>query len=260
MTPNSLFLLSFIAGIFAAVIVGALLFVFVLAWRRYRGRHWIQPTSKYISLTALENGRSRSTSDKLDASPYSPSSLGGNSPLSVSAEKAVAPWEFPRQFSAQTGTTNDAQKDAQSPLSAVSPSSVYIICPVTAGVVDSGQVQDHPTRAEVILDSTTSENGNMSIEHHQSRSFIFPSSPRVPPLPSAPPNSNCRLSISTVSSQESMWPRERVDVPMPPLAHLPVTRTPRVVVFTPLIASFHDRRSTSSLPRSVGPSDFEEDF
>jgi hypothetical protein len=56
-----------------------------------------------------------------------------------------------------------------------------------------------------------------------------------------------------------MWPREKVpDVPVPPLAHVPVTRR---VVFTPLmVAGFQNRRSTSSLPRSVGPSDFEEDF
>jgi hypothetical protein len=255
MTPNSPFLLSFIAGVFAAVVVGALLLVFVFVWRRYRDQHWIEPSSKDISLTTLEGGRRpRSTSDKLDSSTFSPSKLGGKSPSS--AEKAVAAWEPPRQFSAKTGTINDAQNDAQSPLPVVSPSSVYIVYPVTTEVVDSGRVQNHSTRAKVILDSSTSENGNMD----QSRSFIFPSSPMTPPLLSAPPKYDGRSSVSTVWSQESTWPRERLDFPMPPLAHFPGARTPRVVVFTPLMASFQDRRSTSSLPRSVGPSDFEEDF
>jgi hypothetical protein len=103
------------------------------------------------------------------------------------------------------------------------------------------------------------KDGDMAAEHDPPRPFISPSPPRIPPLPPAPPKSNGRFSISTVWSQESMWPREKKpDIPVPPLAHLPVTRT---VVFAPLIvAGFQNRRSTSSLPRSVGQSDFDEDF
>jgi hypothetical protein len=257
MTSKSPFLLSFLAGVLSVVVIGALAFVFIFAWRYYRGRHLIERSSKEIPLTTLEDGRPRPTSDKLDSSPRSPSRLGGNSPSS--AEKADEAWEPLRQFLARTGTTNDAQNDAQRPLSVVSQSPAYIIYPVTTEVVDSERVQYHPIRAKVIPDPTTSEDGNMSVEHDQPRPFISPSPPRMRPLPSAPPKPNGRLSISTVWSQESMWPREKVpDVPVPPLAHLPVTRR---VVFTPLmVAGFQNRRSTSSLPRSVGQSDFEEDF
>jgi hypothetical protein len=257
MTSKSPFLLSFVAGVLSVVVIGALAFVFVFAWHYYRGRRNIEPSRKDIPLTTLENGWPRPTSDKLDSSPRSPSRLGGNPP--TSAEKADEAWEPLRQFLAQTGTTNGAQDDAQRPLSVVSQSAAYIIYPVTTEFVDSERVQDHTIRAKVIPDPTTSEDGNMSVEHVQSRPFISPSPPRIPPLPSAPPKSNGRLSISTVWSQESMWPREKVpDVPVPPLAHLPVTRR---VVFSPLmVAGFQNRRSTSSLPRSVGQSDFEEDF
>jgi hypothetical protein len=259
MTSKSPFLLSFVAGVLSVVVIGALAFVFIFAWRYYCGRHEIEPSNKEIPLTTLEDGlsRSTSTSDKLDSSPRSPSRLGGNPPLS--AERADEAWELPRQFLAQTGTTNNAQNDAQRPFSTVSQSSAYFIYPVTTEAIDSGRVQDHPIRAKVIPDPTISEDGNVSVEHTQPRVFISPSPPNMPPLPSAPPKSNGRLSISTVWSQESMWPREKVpDVPVPPLAHLPVTRR---VVFTPLmVAGFQNRRSTSSLPRSVGQSDFEEDF
>jgi len=257
MAFKSSFLLSFVAGVLSVIVFGAMAFVSIFAWRYYRGRHRIEPSSKEIPLTTLENGQPRSTSDKLDSSPRSPSRLGGNPPSS--AEKADEAWERPQQFFAQTGTTNGAQNDAQRPLSVVSPNSAYIIYPVTTEVIDSGRVQDHPIRAKIIPDLTISEDGNMSIEHDQPRPFLSPSPPRTPPLPSAQPKSNGRLSISTVWSQESMWPREKVpDVPVPPLAHFPVTRR---VVFTPLmVAGFQNRRSTSSLPRSVGQSDFEEDF
>ena len=257
MTSKSPFLLSFVAGVLSVVVIGALAFVFIFAWRYYRGRHEIEPSSKDIPLTTLEDGRPRPTSDKLDSSPRSPSRLGGNSPSS--AEKADEAWEPLRQFLAQTGTTNDAQNDAQRALSVISQTSAHIIYPVTTEVADSERVQYYPIRAKVIPDPTTSEDGNMSVERDQPRPSISPSPPRLRPLPSAPPKPNGRLSISTVWSQESMWPREKVpDVPVPPLAHLPV---PRRVVLTPLmVAGFQNRRSTSSLPRSVGQSDFEEDF
>ena len=258
MTSKSAFLLSFIAGVLSVVVIGSLTFGFIFAWRYYRGRRTIEPSSKVIPLTTLEDGRARSTSDKLDSSPRSPSRLGGKNPPS-SAENADEAWEPRRQFLAQTGTTNDAQNDAQRPFSVVTQSSAYIIYPVTTEDIDLERVQDHPIRVKVIPDPTTSENGNISVEHGQLRPFISPSPPRMRPLPSAPPKSNRRLSISTVWSQESVWLREKVpDVPVPPLVHLPVTRR---VVFTPLtVAGFQNRRSTSSLPRSVGQSDFEEDF
>jgi hypothetical protein len=253
MTSKSPFLLSFFFGVLSVLVIGALAFLFVFGWRYYRGRREIESSSKEIPLTTLEDGWPRLTSDKLDSSPRSPSRLGGNPPSS--AEKADGSWEPQRQFLTQTGATNHAQNDAQRPFSVVSQSSAYFIYPVTTEEIDSERVQDHPIRVKL----TSSEDGNMSVEHDPPRPFISPSLPRALPLPSAPPKSNGRLSISTVWSQESMWPREKVpDVPVPPLPHFPVARR---VVFTPLmVAGFQNRRSTSSLPRSVGQSDFEEDF
>jgi len=260
---KSPFLLSFFAGVLSVVVIGALAFVFIYAWRIYRGRNKVAPSSKEIPLTTLEDGRPWPTPDKLDSSPCSPSRLGGNSPSS--ADKADAAWEPLRQFLAQTGTTNGAQmgqNDYQRPLSIVSPSSAYIIYPVTTEMVDSARVQDHPIPVKIIPDLTTSEDGNflnMSVEHDLPRTIVSPSEPKIRPLPSAPPKSNGRLSMSTVWSQESMWPLEKVpDVPVPPLVHFPVTRR---VMFTPLmVAGFQNRRSISSLPRSVGQSDYEDDF
>ena len=261
MTSKSPFLLSFVAGVYLSVVViGALAFVFIFAWRYYHRRHKIEPSSKEIPLTTLEDGRPRPTSYRLDFSPHSPSRLGGNSPSS--AEKTDEAWEPLRQFLTQTGTTNDAQNDAQRPLSVISQSSPYIIYPVTTEVVDSERVHNHPIRAKVIPDPTTSEGGNMyPVEHYQAGSFISLPPPRIPHFaPFAPPKSNGRLSISTVWIQESTWPREKVpDVPVPPLAHLPVTR--RVVVYTPYGSWFFKTGARpASASRSVGPSDFEEDF
>ncbi len=255
MTSKSPFLLSFIAGILSVVVIGALAFALIFAWRYYRGRQEPELSSKEIPLTTLENGPS--TSDKLDSSSRSPSRLGGHSPSS--AERADEAWEPLRQFLTQTGTTNSAQNDAQRPLSVVSPSSAFIVYPmITEGVE---QVQDHHMlRAKNLSDPTTlGKDGDMSTKHDQPQPFISPSPQRNPPLPSAPPKSNGRLSISTVWSQESMWPREKMpDVPVPPLAHLPVTRR---VVFSPLmVAGSQNRRSITSLPHSVGQSDFEDDF
>ncbi len=261
MTSKSPFILSFIAGVLSVVVIGALAFVFIFTWRSYRGRHKPEPSSKDIPLTTLEDGPS--TSDKLDSSSHSLGRLGGNSPSS--AGNADEAWEPLRQFITQTGTPNCAQDDGQRPVSVFSQSSAYIVYPVTTKGVDSKRMQDHPIPPKVVSDpSNSAKDSVISAEHDQPQPFVFisPSSPKIRPLPSAPPKSNGRLSISTVWSQESMWPREKMpDVPVPPvppLAHFPVTQR---VVFSPLmVAGFQNRRSTSSLPRSVGQSDFEEDF
>jgi len=250
-TSRSLFLYSFIAGVLSVVVIGALAFLSIFSWRYYHRRRKLEPSNKEIHLTTLEGGHS--TSDKLDSS-RGPSRLGDNFP--TSAERADEAWEPLRQFLAQTGTA--AQDGGQRPLSGVSPSSVYIVNPMTTEGVE--RVEDQPIRAKDISDLTTlRKDGDMSAEHDRSRPFISSSPPGIPPLPPAPPKLNGRLSISTVWSQESMWPREKKpDVPVPPLAHLPVTRR---VMFSPRIAfGFQNRRSTSSLPCSVGQSDFDEDF
>jgi hypothetical protein len=246
-TSRSPFLYSFIAGVLSVVVIGALTFFSIFLWRYYRRRHQLEASNQEIHLTTLEDGR-HSMSDKLGSSSPSPSRLGDNSP--TSAERADRAWEPLRQFLAQTGTA--AQSDRQRPISGVTPSSAYIV-----NLTAIERVGAQPIRAKDIPDPTTL--GNMPAEQDRSRPFISPSPPGIPPLPPVPPRSNGRLSISTVWSQESMWPREKKpDVPVPPLAHLPVTRR---VMFSPRIASgFQNRRSTSSLPRSVGQSDFDEDF
>ena len=256
MTSRSPFLYSFIAGVLSVVVIGALTFLFIFSWRYYRRRRNLESSNKEIRLTTLEDGHS--TSDKLDSSFRSPSRLGDNSP--TSAERADEAWEPLRQFLAQTGTA--ALDAGQRPHSGVIPSSAYIVNPMTTEGV--GRVEGQPIPAKDISSPTISAvtldtEGDTSAERDQSRPSISPSPPRIPPLPPAPPKSNGRLSMSTVWSQESMWPREKKpDVPVPPLAHLPVTRR---VMFSPRIASgFQNRRSTSSLPRSVGQSDFDEDF
>ena len=252
-SSKSPFLYSFIAGVLSVVVIGALTFLSIFLWRYYRRRHQLEPPNQEIHLTTLEDGR-HSMSDKLGSSSPSPSRLGDHSP--TSAERADKAWEPLRQFLAQTGTA--AQSDGQRPISGVTPSSAYIVNPTAIERV--ARVEGQPIRAKDIPDSTTlGKDGDMYVEQDRSRPFISPSPPRIPPLPPVPPKSNGRLSISTVWSQESMWPREKKpDVPVPPLAHLPVTRR---VMFSPRIASgFQNRRSTSSLPRSVGQSDFDEDF
>jgi hypothetical protein len=256
MTSKTPFLYSFIAGVLSVVVIGALTFLFILSWRYYRGRHKLEPSNKEIRLTTLEDGRT--TSDKLGPSFRGPSRLGDNSPSS--AESADEAWESQSQFLAQIGPANGAEDDGQRPFSAVSQSSVYIVKPMTTEGVE--RIEDQPIRAKDSSDPTIlGKDGDMSTEHE--RPFITPSPPGIPipPLPPAPPKSNGRSSISTVWSQESMWPREKPDDPVPvvpPLAHFPVTRR---VMFSPLIAAgFQNRRSTSSLPRSVGQSDFDEDF
>ena len=258
MTSKTPFLYSFIAGVLSVVVIGALTFLFIFSWRYYRSRHKLESSNKEIRLTTLEDGRT--TSDKLGPSFRSPSRLGDNSPSS--AESADEAWESQSQFSAQIGTANGAQ-DGQRPFSVVSQSSAYIVRPMTIEGVE--QVEDQPIRANDSSDPTIlGKDDNMSTEHDRLRPLISRSPPGIPirPLPPAPPKSNGRSSISTVWSQESMWPREKkldVSVPeVPPLAHLPVTRR---VMFSPLMAAgFQNRRSTSSLPRSVGQSDFDEDF
>jgi len=251
MASKSPFLYSFIAGILSVVVIVALTFLFIFSWRHYRGRHQLEPPSnKEIPLTTLEDGHIMS-----DSSSRGPSRLGDKSPSS--AERADEAWEPQLQFIAQTGTTNSAQDDGQRPFSGISQSSAYIVNPMTIKGVE--RVEDHPIRTQYIPDPTIlGKDGYTPTKHDRSRPFISPSPPRIPPLPPVPPKSNGRMSISTVWSQESMWPREKPDVPVPPLVHFPVTRR---VMFSPLIAAgFQNRRSTSSLPRSVGQSDFDEDF
>lgn len=255
MSSKSPFLSSFVAGIVAVVVVGILTFAVIFSWRYFGGRRRPEPSNNAIPLTTLEDGLK--VSDTLDFASRSPSRLGDISPSS--AERADEASEPQRQVFTQSGMADNSQVDGQHPVSGVSPQTpAYVVNPLTEGVE---QVEEeHTKRGEDTSNFATSGNdSDMSPEHGPPRLSGFPSPPGIPPFPSVPPPPS-RLSISTVWSQESMWPREKKPdvpaVPLPPLAHIPVTR--RVILPTIAGSGSRHRGSASSFPRSVGQSDFED--
>jgi hypothetical protein len=246
------FLLLFVASVLSVMAVAALTFILLFAWGYFRGRHKLELSNNSITLPALEEGHA--APDALDFSCRGPSGLGGISPLSDErADEAPGPQ---RQFQAQPRTDNVLPDDVLHPGPGAPQSFASIVNPVTTE--GSERVEDHTERAEGISNLATLGNyGDMIVDRERSRPLIFPTPPMMPPLPPVPPMPRGRLSISTVWSQESMWPREKMpDIPMPPLAHIPDQRTFR---FSAIMMSGPPmRRSTGSLPRSVGQSDFED--
>ena len=246
---------SFIAGVLSVIFVGALTFIVIFSWRYFRNRRGLQRANNSIPLTTLEDGLK--ASDASDISSRSPSRLGGISPSSVKGA-GEAP-ETQSQSSVQPGTTNSVGKH---PVSGISQSSASIVNLLTVKGV--GRLDDRTKRAENRSNGAAwGSNGDTTTERVPPQPSADTSRPRMRPVPPVPLTPTTRLSVSTVWSQESMWPREKKpDVPvpplphMPPLAHMPV---PRRVMFSPDMASgSQNRRSTSSLPRSVGQSDFED--
>ncbi|KAI0250545.1 hypothetical protein BJV78DRAFT_553288 [Lactifluus subvellereus] len=246
---NPSFLLLFVAGVISVLAFVALTFTLVFAWFHFRGRHKLEPADNEIALPTLEEGLP--ASDALDFSCRGPSRLGGIS--SLSAERAGEGSGPQRQSPAHPETDNGMPDDVQHPGSGVSQSFTYVVNLVTTE--GSERVEDHTEPAEGMSNPTTL--GNNDDDREQSRPLVFPPPSTMPPLPPVPPTPRGRHSISTVWSQESMWPREKMpDIPMPPLAHLPDPRTFR---FSPIMVPGSPiRRSTGSLPRSVGQSDFED--
>ncbi|KAI0002884.1 hypothetical protein BJV74DRAFT_881868 [Russula compacta] len=256
MSSKSPFLSSFVAGIVAVVVVGVLTFAVIVSWRYFGDRRRLEPSNNAIPLTTLEDGLK--ASDTLDFARRSPSRLGNISPSS--AERADEASEPQRQVFIQAGIADDSQDDGQHPVSGVSPQTpAHVVNPLTTEGVKQVE-EEHTKRGEDTSNLATSgKDGDISPEHGPPRLFGFPSPPGIPPFPSVPLPPG-RLSISTVWSQESMWPREKKlevpAVPLPPLAHIPVTR--RVILPTIAGSGSRHRGSASSFPRSVGQSDFED--
>ncbi|KAF8258047.1 hypothetical protein EI94DRAFT_610605 [Lactarius quietus] len=246
------FLFLFVIGLLTVVVLSTSTFALVTAWRYFRVRGRRQSSIDAFALpTIVEEGRS--TSDALDFSCRGPSRLGGVSPM-VDEETG------PQLKSTVRGGMDDGSlPDVKHLDSGASQNSTH---PTTVSAAERvEQVEDYAQRTKndsVPVDSGNS--GDMVVDLGQSQSFVFPTPPKDPPLPPpAPQTPGGRLSMSTVWSQESMWPRERkMDFPMPPLAYLPV---PHRVRPSPLLAlGPPSPRSMSSFPRSVAASDFGDDY
>ncbi|KAH9963325.1 hypothetical protein BC827DRAFT_162326 [Russula dissimulans] len=250
MVGQSPFLSSFGAGVLSVLFACVLASIAFVACRyivRRRSRR--EPSNNAIPLTTLEDGFK--VPDVLDnTAGRSPSAI---SPSSAPGADEASEAQTQGQFLAKAGTAKGAQNDGRRPFSGTSQSSAYIVNSPTFEGVE--QVDDRTIRPrDVSTRSILSYDGNRAAEYVQPRSYGFPSPhPRLAPVPG-------RFSVSTVWSQESMWlphkmPTSVPDVPVPPLVHL----SQRRVAFQPsVIIGSRDRRSTASLPRSVGQSDSEE--
>jgi hypothetical protein len=243
---NYTFFSLFIAGVLSVILVGALTFIGFISWRHFRNRRRLERENNSIALTILEDGLKASNAS--DISSRSPSRLGGIFPSSVESLRADDARETQSQSLVQPGMTNNVgtPPGKRSVLEAPQRSSSIINPLVTKGVQPR---DDRTKRAE------DSSNGDTTADRAQPRSSTYASRPRIPPLPPFPltPTSK-RQSVSTVWSQESMWPREFPLPPLPPVPPLAYRQVPRKVTFS---LDVHNRHSTSSLPRSVGQSDYE---
>ena len=254
--PHFLFL--FVVGLLTIVVLSASTFILVLAWRYFRRRDRRQSSIAAFAMpTIVEEGRS--ASETLDFSCRGPSRLGGISPmLAERVDEETGPGLKPTV----RGGMDDGPLADVKPLDlSTSQNPTHFTTVSTAESVE--QVEDHARRSNkdfIIFDLGNS--GDMVVDLGRSQSFAFPTPPKGPPFP--PPASRTpagRLSMSTVWSQESMWPRERkIDshVPMPPLAYLPVPQ--RMRPSPPMSLSAPSPRSMSSFPRSVVPSEFGDEY
>jgi len=256
-TSKPPFLFLFVVSLLTVVVLSTSTFALVIAWRYFRGRGRRQSSIAAFALPTIV-AEGRSTSDALDFSCRGPSRLGGISPMLA---ERVDEESGPRLKPTLRGGMDDSSlADVKRLDLSASRNSTHSTTVSTAERVE--QVEDHAQRTK--NDSVPVDLGNsddMVVELGRSQSFSFPTSPKVPPVPPpAPRTPGGRLSMSTVWSQESMWPRERkIDVPMPPLAFLPVpqrVRSSPLMVLGPLPSP----RSMSSFPRSVAPSDFGDDY
>ncbi|KAH9041838.1 hypothetical protein EDB84DRAFT_936218 [Lactarius hengduanensis] len=252
---ESPFLFPFVIGLLIVVLLSVLTFALVIAWRYIHGRRH-QPSIAAFPLPAIvEEGRA--TPGALDFSCRGPSRLGGISP--TSGERADEETGPRLKLTVRRGMDDDGSLADVKRLdfSALQQYSTHAITASTAE-----RVEDHAQRTK--RSSVPVHLGNsvdMVAEPGRPQSFALPTSPKIPsPIPPpAPRTPGGRLSLSTVWSQESMWPRERkLEFPMPPLAYLPV---PQRVRFSPIVVSGPSSpRSMNSFPRSVAPSDFGDDY
>ena len=261
------FFYSFLAGVLSVVVVGTLAVASIFAWRHFRDqrrrrREQAAHILNAFPLSTLEDGLKVSGGASEDVSSRSPSRLGGVSPSVKRATSDETPETRPSQFLAQPPGIADSGQQYH-PVSGVSQRSAITVNPLTTEGVE--RAEDHTKRAEDSSNRTTRSNdGETTTDRVRRRPSDYPPRPRIPAAPPIPPTHAARLSVSTVWSQESMWPREKgPDVPLPPLPSMPalvhMQGVPRRVMFSPIIAAgSQNRRSTSSLPRSVGQSDYED--
>lgn len=258
-TSESSFLFSFVIGLLTVVVLGVLTFALVAAWRYFRGRDRLQSSVATFALPSIvEEGRS--TPGALDFSCRGPSRPSGAPQILI--ERADEETGLRLELTVRRGMDDGSLADVKHLDFSASQHSTDTITASTAERV-VGQVGDHAQRTKSgSVPADLDSSGDLVIEPGQSQSFAPPTSPKTPPFP--PPalwTSGGRLSVSTVWSQESMWPRERkLDFPMPPLAYLPLPVLQRVRYYSPLVVPGHPSpRSMGSFPRSVAPSDFGDD-
>ena len=254
------FLFLFVIGLLTVVVLSALTLVLVIAWRYFRGRGSTQSSLAAFALpTIVEEGRS--TPDALDFSCRGPSRLSGISPML--AERADEETGPRLKLTVQRGMDDNlnslADVKRQRLDFSLSQNSTHAITVSTASRVEQVEGHAQPTKSSSVP-VDLGKSGDMAVEQGLSQSFTLPTPPKVPPFPSPTPRTpGGRLSMSTVWSQESMWPREmKLDFPMPPLAYLPV---PQRVRSSPLVVlGPPSPRPMSSFPRSVAPSDFGDNY
>jgi hypothetical protein len=243
------FILLFVAGVLSAAALAALTFILVSPLRRFCCRPKLESSDNAIALPALEEGLA--ARDALEFSCRGPSRLGWTSLWS--AERAGEAQGPQHQVQMQHRTDNELSDDVPHP--GPSDPQSFANHVTTKG---SERVGVHAERTLVISNLATLGNtSDKMVDRERSLPLVFPAPPTMPPLPLVPPMPRGRLSVSTVWSQESMWPREKMpSIPIPPLAHIPGQATFR---FAPIImSSSPTRRSMCSLPHSVGQSDFED--
>ncbi|KAI0301934.1 hypothetical protein B0F90DRAFT_1816814 [Multifurca ochricompacta] len=251
--PKSPFPLSFVIGVLVAIALSALAFISVVAWRSFRNRHKFEPSNDTIPLPALlEEGML--AQGALDFFCRGPSSRLGGIPTSsaVKADEVAGPpqSQLPSHQRAENGAAQDGLQllDPQHSIHTNIPLSVDGVHHVEkrAGCTESVRNRTYP-----------GSNGDMIVEIGGSQPLFFPTPPKIILLPQALRMSGGKLSISTVWSQESMSPREKKPVvPLRPLPLLPVPqRISLPCIMTPRSPSL---RSTSSLPRSPGQSEFDD--
>lgn len=252
--PSFLFL--FVIGLLIVVALGALTLVLVIVWRHFHRRGTPQSSVAAFTLpTIVEEGRS--TPGALDFSCRGPSRLVGISPML--AERADEETGPRLKLTVRRGMDESSLADVkrQRPDSRPSQDSTHAITASTAGRVEQVEVHAQPAKSGLVP-VDLGKSGDIAVEQGRSQSFTLPTPPKVPPFPPPTPlTPGGRLSMSTVWSQESMWPREiLIDFPMPPLAYLPVPQRVRSSLVVPGPPS---PRSMNSFPRSVAPSDFGDD-
>ena len=257
-SPKHPFLFPFVVGLLIIVVLSASTLVLILAWRYFRRRDRRQSSIAVFAMPAIvEEGRS--ASDALEFACRGPSRLGGISPmLAERVDEETGPGLKP---TVRGGMDDGSLADVKPLNFSASQNPTHSTTVSTAKSVE--QVEDHARRLNRdFITFDLSNTGDMVVDLGRSQSFAFPTPPMGPFPPPASRTPAGRLSMSTVWSQESMWPRERkidLQVPMPPLAYLPAVPQ-RMRPSPQVVLGASSPRSMNSFPRSVVPSEFGDDY